>query len=209
MSDVLDFVLPMTEASIQLTAIETTTALIYREVMRGKAATCDQSTQTDIAETFEVAAHDVEITTTVVEQPPFNCSTIPMNTPPIVLVDDMDVKAYRRMMCNWGKTVVNAKGKPLSVSKRADAQPFMMRLLVYLNRPARFVSDRWPGVRPHFNTVNDVKQFFSAERERIMDFYTFALSGVMSASNSVREVQDGTRTAFKNVMKSWEAQLHF
>jgi len=111
-------------------------------------------------------------------------------------------------------------GKPMSRVRRIRHQLMLVKAIIFLNRPPAHKNTRWPTDRPIFRKAIDLGSFISAQKNLILDYYTFA--GTYKGNQKLFEkkadsqpprVLDATDNSKprsrKNVVLSWTPVFKF
>jgi len=207
----------VSEHDFRINSIEHMVTIIYERLVHGgrMMGMVDATTQT--SEDGPSPGPPTPPAPVPILSPPTD--TLPYCTPIGVIEVNKEVAkaarravALRREVCAAFKHVINARGRKMVCSNRADTQIVLTRTLVYLNRPSNFVNARWPHPRPKFTTAHEVMEFIKVYRNYIMDFFEFTITSEVPTRPAPlpRTAQETSMPySHKNVIKPWEPQFVF
>lgn len=229
--DVLDLFSKARSETVQLNSIEHMVAQLYHHAFKNLPRLQEVGSQTDATEDVTVAqappvkeASPPELEETRFPTPPremLEAAAAPIvaaKQTPIYINRTYEVKArdprqYRKELCSMLTDVANERGSYLVTQSRPDAQVLLLRALVYLNRPAEFINERWGLSRTHFKTFKELNEFMATHRNFIIDFYDYTVTGHIAADAKPPAVRTREELSKpyqrKNVLKAWEKQIVF
>jgi hypothetical protein len=99
---------------------------------------------------------------------PVNVAVVPADSTP-------SVNAYYKLLVTKLADIKNMRGN-LFTPKRPYAQSIVARAIIFINRPACFVNERWPSPRPLFQNCAELNMYICKHRQYIHDFFMYAIT---------------------------------
>lgn len=155
--------------------ITTSTDLLLSRMQRSKQPiVAAEGEINDAVEGSSITTPHAEAATSmVVSLKPF--PFLPVNDAVVPSDSTMSVNSYYKLLVTKLADIKNMRGN-LFTPKRPYAQSIVARAIIFINRPACFVNERWPSQRPHFKNCAELNMYICKHRQYIHDFFMYAIT---------------------------------